>query len=227
MGLARLPERVNRSEQAHRILREAINTGGLSPGQIYSVQVLARQLGVSRTPVREALLQLARQGLVQPVRNRGFVVVETSTQDIRDIFQIRLLLEPAAAKLATRRLRPADLDQLRSEYQDMMRAARAGDSEQMWKYDRAFHRAIMAASGNTRLTEYVETLRDFVQTRGKLTTRTRQLVTIGGEHEPILTALVRGDGRAAQTAMRLHLTETRDTLLEQESGAHGALEEAV
>ena len=226
-GLAPLPEGVTRSEQAHRILRAAINAGELMPGEIYSVQKLAQQLGVSRTPVREALLQLGRQGLVQPVRNRGFVVLETSTQDIRDIFQIRLLLEPAAAKLATRRIQPADLDQLRAEYQDMTRAARAGDGDRMWKHDRAFHRAIMQASGNTRLAEYIETLRDFVQTRGKLTTLTRQLVTIAGEHEPILSALVRGDARAAQTAMRRHLTETRDILLVQESRAPGPLEEAV
>jgi DNA-binding GntR family transcriptional regulator len=225
--LAPLPDRVNRSEQAHQILRAAINAGQLLPGEIYSVQALAEQLGVSRTPVREALLQLARQGLVQPVRNRGFIVVETSLQDIRDIFEIRLLLEPAATRAAARRATPADLDRLHAEYQLMTHAARAADSERIWKHDRAFHRAIMEASGNTRLAQYIESLRDFVQTRGKLTTRSRLLVAIAAEHEPILAALERADGAAAQGAMRRHIVETRDALLAQEAKAPGPRGEVI
>ncbi len=217
-SLPALAERVNRSEEAHAILREAISSGRMSPGQIHSVQALAEQLGVSRTPVREALLQLARQGLVEPVRNRGFLVVERSLQDVRDIFEIRLLLEPAAARAAARRANAEDVDRMQAHYHEMTAAARAGDADTMWKQDRAFHLAILEASGNSRLAQYIDALRDLIQRRGQLTTRSRQLQAIAREHGPILDAMEKRDGAGAEQAMRHHTRQTRDALLAQETG---------
>lgn len=217
-SLPALAERVNRSEEAHAILREAISSGRMSPGQIHSVQALAEQLGVSRTPVREALLQLARQGLVEPVRNRGFLVVERSLQDVRDIFEIRLLLEPAAARAAARRANAEDVDRMQAHYHEMTAAARAGDADTMWKQDRAFHLAILEASGNSRLAQYIDALRDLIQRRGQLTTRSRQLQAIAREHGPILDAMEKRDGAGAEQAMRHHIRQTRDALLAQETG---------
>jgi DNA-binding GntR family transcriptional regulator len=221
-ALPAVAERINRSEEAHAILREAISSGRLWPGQIHSVQALATELGVSRTPVREALLQLARQGLVEPVRNRGFLVVERSLQDLREIFEIRLLLEPAAARSATRRASAEDVDRLRAHYQGMTAAARAGDADSMWKHDRTFHLGILEASGNSRLARYIDTLRDLVQRRGQLTTLSRQLGAIAREHGPILAAMEKRDGAAAEQAMRHHIRQTRDALLAQEAGTAGA-----
>ena len=217
-SLPALAERVNRSEEAHAILREAMSSGRMSPGQIHSVQALAKQLGVSRTPVREALLQLARQGLVEPVRNRGFLVVERSLQDVRDIFEIRLLLEPAAARAAARRASAGAVDEVQAHYHEMTAAARAGDTDTMWKHDRAFHLAILEASGNSRLAQYIDALRDLVQRRGQLTTRSRQLEAIAREHAPILAAMEKRDGQGAEQAMRHHIRQTRDALLAQETG---------
>jgi DNA-binding GntR family transcriptional regulator len=215
--LPALAERVNRSEEAHAILREAISSGRMPPGQIHSVQTLAEQLGVSRTPVREALLQLARQGLVEPVRNRGFLVVERSLQDVRDIFDIRLLLEPAAARAAARHAGAAAADQIQWHFHQMTLAARAGNADTMWKHDRAFHQAILEASGNSRLARYIDALRDLVQRRGQLTTRSRQLEAIAREHAPILAAMENRDGPGADHAMRRHIRQTRDALLAQEA----------
>lgn len=217
-SLPALAERVNRSEEAHAILREAISSGRMSPGQIHSVQALAEQLGVSRTPVREALLQLARQGLVEPVRNRGFLVVERSLQDVRDIFEIRLLLEPAAARAAARRANAEDVDRMQAHYHEMTAAARAGDADTTWKHDRAFHLAILEASGNSRLAQYIDALRDLIQRRGQLTTRSRQLQAIAREHGPILDAMEKRHGAGAEQAMRHHIRQTRDALLAQETG---------
>ncbi len=220
-GMASLPavtERVNRSEEAHAILREAISSGRLSPGQIHSVQALAEQLGVSRTPVREALLQLARQGLVEPVRNRGFMVVERSLEDVREIFEIRLLLEPAAARAAAHRATAGDVDRVQAHYHEMTAAARAGDADTMWNHDRAFHLAILEASGNSRLAQYIDALRDLVQRRDQLTTRSRQLEAIAREHGPILAAMEKREGAGAEQAMRHHIRQTRDALLAQEKG---------
>lgn len=215
--LPAVAERVNRSEEAHAILHEAICSGRLAPGQIHSVQALAEQLGVSRTPVREALLQLARQGLVEPVRNRGFLVVERSLQDVREIFEIRLLLEPPAARAAARRAGADDVHRLRSHHHGMTAAARAGDADTMWKHDRAFHLAVLEASGNSRLARYIDTLRDLVQRRGQLTTRSRRLEAIAAEHGPILAAMEKHHAAGAEQAMRHHIRQTRDALLDQES----------
>ena len=215
--LPAVAERVNRSEEAHAILREAIGSGRLAPGQIHSVQALAEQLGVSRTPVREALLQLARQGLVEPVRNRGFLVVERSLQDVREIFEIRLLLEPPAARAAARRATPGEVERLWTHYHAMTAAARAGDADTMWKHDRAFHLAVLEASGNSRLARYIDTLRDLVQRRGQLTSRSRRLEAIAAEHGPILAAIEKRHAAGADQAMRRHIRQTAEALLDQES----------
>jgi len=85
-------------------LRAAVITGELAPGSLYSVQTLADQLGVSRTPVREALIKLAQQGMVRFERNRGVRVLLTSLHDLEEVFALRLLLEPPAVRRAVTRL---------------------------------------------------------------------------------------------------------------------------
>ena len=197
---------------------DAVHNGRLQPGERISDSEFAERLGVSRTPVREALLQLARQGLVEPVRNRGFMVVERSLEDVREIFEIRLLLEPAAARAAAHRATAGDVDRVQAHYHEMTAAARAGDADTMWNHDRAFHLAILEASGNSRLAQYIDALRDLVQRRGQLTTRSRQLEAIAREHAPILAAMEKRDGQGAEQAMRHHIRQTRDALLAQETG---------
>jgi DNA-binding GntR family transcriptional regulator len=94
-------------------LRAAVITGELAPGSLYSVQTLADQLGVSRTPVREALIKLAQQGMVRFERNRGVRVLLTSLHDLEEVFALRLLLEPPAVQRAVTRLDAAHRRELR------------------------------------------------------------------------------------------------------------------
>ena len=101
-------------EQARQVIRGLVITGQMQPDQLYSVPRLAAELGVSATPVREALLDLEREGLLEAERNRGFRVVSLSLDELNDIFAVRLLLEvPSIGDIAQGGLSGGQLDELR------------------------------------------------------------------------------------------------------------------
>jgi DNA-binding GntR family transcriptional regulator len=130
------------------------------------VQTLATQLGVSRTPAREALIKLAQQGMVRFERNRGVRVLQTSLHDLEEVFTLRLLLEVPATRRACQQIDEGGRRELRRLYQAMERSARADDEYRMWEHDRRFHLVLLQAAGNMRLAEYVDGLRDMVLRRG-------------------------------------------------------------
>jgi DNA-binding GntR family transcriptional regulator len=206
--------------QVLQALRAAVITGELQPGTLHSVQSLATQLGVSRTPVREALIKLAQQGMVRFERNRGVRVLQTSLHDLEEIFALRLLLEVPATRHAVGRLDDAGRRELRKLFQAMERAAAADDEYRMWEHDRRFHRMLLAASGNSRLAEYVDGLREMVLRRGVSTAgSSRSLDDIVDEHRAVLERVEAGDAGGAAAAMRAHVLHTAQLLLAQEAGA--------
>lgn len=205
------------SERVLTGLREAIVSGELAPGSLHSVATLAAQLQVSRTPVREALIKLEQQRMVRFERNRGVRVLQTTMHDLGEVFALRLLLEVPATRHASSQLTPAGLKELRGHYQGMQRAAAAGDEFRMMDRDRRFHRCILAASGNLRLAEYVDSLRDLVLKRGASTAgRSRSLDDITAEHREVLERLESREAAAAAEAMRRHLVHTAQLLISQE-----------
>ena len=217
-GLPLLRPMVTRSDLARGELRAAIAEGRLTPGILYSVQTLADQLGVSRTPVREAMLQLVRIGMVRAVRNRGFVVVETTGHDLEDIFEIRALLEVPAVGRAVGRMSAPAVRRLQDEYKLLIAAAKDNDERALWRHDRAFHQQLLEASGNQRLAQYIDGLRDLILVRGKRTTSgPRSLRQVALEHRPILVAVQRNDARGAADAMQAHLTNTAQLLVSLEA----------
>ncbi|MCW2716362.1 GntR family transcriptional regulator [Pseudonocardia sp.] len=200
-------------------LRAAVISGELAPGTLHSVQTLATQLGVSRTPVREALIKLAQQGMVRFERNRGVRVLQTSVHDLEEVFALRLLLEVPATRRACQQIDAAGRKELRRLYRAMERAAEADDEFKLWENDRRFHRAVLEASGNTRLAAYVDGLRDTVLRRGVSTARSsRTLDDIVREHFAVLERIEAGDADGAAAAMRAHVLHTAELLLAQESG---------
>ena len=200
-------------------LRAAVVSGELAPGTLHSVQTLATQLGVSRTPVREALIKLAQQGMVRFERNRGVRVLQTSVHDLEEVFALRLLLEVPATRRATELLDEAGRRELRKVFRQMQRAAEADDEFRLWQHDRRFHRALLAASGNTRLASYVDGLRDTVLRQGVSTAgSSRSLSDILAEHEVILERVEAGDADGAAAAMRRHVLHTAELLIAQEGG---------
>lgn len=205
-------------------IREAIIDGTLEPGSLHSVQSLADIFKVSRTPVREALIDLAGADMVEFERNRGVRILETSVHDLEEILVMRILLEVPATHRAAQRIDAEGLDALRQELDAMVDAAENGDEPTHMQHDRRFHELINTASGNTRLTEYVDSLRDLILTRGVSTVdSTRSLPEIVAEHEGILAALAAGDADAAAAAMKQHLVNTASLLLEQEGGRSSSL----
>ncbi|MER6873164.1 GntR family transcriptional regulator, partial [Amycolatopsis sp. NPDC000673] len=102
-------QRTNLREQVLEVVRQAMVSGDLRPGDIYSAAALATRLGVSSSPVREALLTLVNQGLLEPVRNRGYRVVAMTERDLDEIYEMRLLLEVPATLSAAAAAGPGDL----------------------------------------------------------------------------------------------------------------------
>lgn len=205
-------------------IREAIIEGTLEPGSLHSVQSLADIFKVSRTPVREALIDLAGADMVEFERNRGVRILETSVHDLEEILVLRILLEVPATHRATQRIDADGLSALRAELDAMAEAAESGDEATMMQHDRRFHELINTASGNTRLTEYVDSLRDLILTRGVSTVdNTRSLSEIVAEHEVIISAIASGDADVAAASMKQHLANTASLLLEQEGGRSSTL----
>jgi DNA-binding GntR family transcriptional regulator len=183
---------------------------------------LAEQFGVSRTPVREALLLLERQGVVRFERNRGVRVLETSAHDLEEVFTLRLLLEVPATYRACGLLTADDLDALAHELEAMEGLADAGDEAAFMAHDTRFHEILLTTAGNRRLAALVGQLRDLVRFRGASTVgRSRDLRTIHAEHVEVMAALRARDPSAAAERMRAHLLNTARLLLAQEgAGEH-------
>lgn len=214
-GLRALPPQTStRADLARTILLEAITSGHLAPGTLYSVQSLAQELGVSRTPVREALVQLSRDGVVRFERNRGVRVVVPSDQDLRDVLQIRHWLEGPAARSAAMRWTPAIYREAKDQLDTMIEAARVDDELRFLHHSRAFHLTLLRASGNQRLAEYVDGLRHLVIRRGMTTWArgTRTMIQVAESHKPLLEAFASGDPDKAAAAAADHLNQTLQVL---------------
>jgi DNA-binding GntR family transcriptional regulator len=218
--MKQLPETASVNAQVLASLRAAVISGELAPGSLHSVQNLATQLGVSRTPVREALIKLAQQGMVRFERNRGVRILLTSLHDLEEVFALRLLLEPPAVRRAVVRLDGNQRRELRRMFAHMEKAAKVDDEFTMFEHDRRFHRVLLEASGNARLAAFVDGLRDMVLRRGVSTAReSRSLDDIVAEHRAILDLIEAGDAEGAAKAMREHVRHTAELLIAQEAGA--------
>lgn len=215
------------SVRAREAIRSAIIVGQLAPGTLHSVQALATRFGISRTPVREALIDLSKQGMVRFERNRGVRILETSVQDLEEILAIRLLLEPPATYLAVAQFTSAALRELEIEVAEMESATRRSDQFSFMRHDRAFHSIVLGMSGNRRLQEFIDQIRDLVVARGNSTLGTtrspRELVE---EHRLILHRIREGDALGAASAMREHISRTGSLLIAQEGGDGAVLERA-
>ncbi|MBS1696530.1 MAG: GntR family transcriptional regulator [Actinobacteria bacterium] len=215
----------NDANLASRILEElkaAIVNGELVAGSLYSVHDLASRLGVSRTPVREALIQLAGRGMVRFERNRGVRILQTSLHDLEEVFAMRLLLEVPATYRAVTQRTPAWVKLLGTQLKTMQNAAARHDETAFMAADRRFHEIINEASGNVRLARYIDSLRDMVLLRGTSTVdRSRGLDDILAEHEEIYRHVERGHAERAAASMRAHLLHTATLLIAQEAEASG------
>ena len=211
--------RTSTTERVLASLREAILTGTLAPGSLHSIYRLADEHGVSRTPVREAVLRLADAGLVTVERNRGVRVRGVTADDVREVFELRLVLEVPATAYAAQEADDAMVAGLRADLAAMREAADRDDAEAFEEHDRALHGRLHAALGNVRLAEEVLALRASIQARGASTHhRSRGLAEVLQEHVPVVEAVAARDPRAAAARMREHLVHTATLLMRQADG---------
>lgn len=205
-----LAERVSLREQVANALRAAMISGQLQPGVVYSAPALAGTFGVSATPVREAMLDLAKEGLVEAVRNKGFRVTELSDRDLDELTELRMLIEvPTTASLAGRLTQP-ELAELRGLAAEIETTAAAGDLIAYLEADREFHLTLLAHSGNRHLVDLVASLRSRARLYGlDQLADTGRLVHSAREHVTLVELLERGDAEAAESLVRQHIQHVR------------------
>ncbi|WP_030452263.1 GntR family transcriptional regulator [Herbidospora cretacea] len=210
LGLPVVGERQSLREQVAQALRDALVAGEMRPGVVYSAPVLAAQFGVSATPVREAMLDLAKEGLVEAVRNKGFRVTEMSDSDLDDITEIRRLIEvPTVARLAESG-HGADFERLRPLAREIVTSAERGDLLTYVNADLRFHLELLSLAGNAHLVEVVRELRGRARLYGlKGLADAGKLVDSAREHVELLDALIEGDRTAAEHIMGHHIQHVR------------------
>ncbi|MFD3315059.1 GntR family transcriptional regulator [Streptomyces sp. NPDC058694] len=188
-------------------LRAALVAGELAPGEVYSAPALGERFGVSATPVREAMQQLAVEGAVEVVPNRGFRVVERGARELAELAEIRGLIEaPVMLRLACT-LPADDWEDLRPLAEETARAAAVGCRATYAEADRAFHRAILALAGNEQLVRIADELHRRAQwpLGGSPTARARlELMADAAQHLALLDALSAQDLSAVEALLREH-----------------------
>ena len=197
-------------ESVTESLRTAIIAGTLQEGTLYSAPALGAAFGVSATPVREAMMDLAREGLVETVKNKGFRITRMSERELDELAAIRILLEPPVVAEVAGTIPPAGLRRLRSMADAIVAAARAGDLAAYLIADRDFHAELLRHSGNEQLVELATSLRMKTRMYGlKSLSESNQLATSAQEHHELLDLVEAGDGPGALDLMRRHIGHAR------------------
>jgi DNA-binding GntR family transcriptional regulator len=216
------------TERTLEAVRQGVRSGALRPGELYSVYRLAEELGISRSPVREALLRLAETGMIRFERNRGFRVILPTPQDIAEIVSIRVALEVPAVRRATIQAGANDRAAVRQQYAAMETAAASNDVAAFERHDQQLHALLMDIEGNIRTKSIINNLRDAVRLVDVSTVRLdRSLTEVLADHLPIVQAFEAGDHKAAALAMEHHLRTTGRLLLHRALQQSGDAEEEL
>lgn len=212
------PPGLRQSDQAFELIKQEIILCRMAPGLRFSEGQLSERLGLGRAAARAALIRLADLGLVEPVARHGYIVSPVSLGALRDLFELRLILEPQAAALAVGRVDVAELIAVNRKPQ----LARTADARvDFVDANRAFHQLIARATGNHRLIVLLESIADEMQ-------RLVQLGLFGVEqsegdlseqaaadshHEALISAFAAGDRAAAERVARVHIEHLRDLVM--------------
>jgi DNA-binding GntR family transcriptional regulator len=214
LAAARAP-RGSRVDDAYRAIRKRILDNVYPPGYQALEQSLATELGISRTPVREALIRLQKEGLVDVVPRHGMRVLPVSPTDMKEIYEILSALESMAAELLAKR-RPSDeeLAPLGRASRDMARALRADDLEGWAEADERFHRQLIDLAGNRLLAQAVLNFWDRAHRVRRITLRLRpKPVNSTKEHTALVERIRAGDPRGAHEVNRAHRERASRELL--------------
>lgn len=203
------------AETAYALIRDGILSGEFARGQRLREEKLALQVGVSRTPVREALRRLDAEGLVEFTPNRGARVTAWSGQELDDLYDIRAMLESYGAKLAARRITPEELTELDSLARRMEALSRKGASaaDDMTLLNGEFHRLIVRASRSPQLDSMVRGIMDVPLIYRTFQRYSPSRMKASSQHHLELVEAIRaGDGEWAESVMRAHILAAKTTV---------------
>ena len=195
-------------------LREGILTGAIKPGTRMMEVDLADEMGVSRTPVREAIRKLEKEGLVTIRPRKGAYASDISVKSMMDILEVRSNLEGLAAYLAAMRMSADKKNDLIDVEQKFEQALRSGDMKEMIHYDTLFHHYIVEGSDNTHLIMLVEQLQELVlRFRYMYYKDFKRAEEMAPEHKDIFQAIINDDPVAARQAAYIHIDRLKDMIL--------------
>ena len=204
------------AQQAYEQILELILSGEAEPGEMLTERRLAETLDMSRTPIRDALLMLESEGLLKRHGSRGLQVKQMRIEDYMEVLQIRLILEPEAARLAAGHVPAETLADLRKQLQDLLDGAEAGtvrpDRETVRSVDDGLHGAIANMAGNAHLAQIIHSLRRQTQIFD-LRSIPERLTSTCQEHLALIDLLEQGKSNEAAEAMREHLDHVRDSII--------------
>jgi len=204
--LGKVDTTLSLKHKAYASIKDAILTLKLEPGAALVESDLAKQLGISKTPVRDALQELEREGFVTRVLFKGTYVTEVTMRDMTEVFQLRAVLEGLAAHLAAPHFSQPDLDQLGQDLTCAEAALAKGDLALCSELGQALHLAIIDRAGNDRLAWIIHNLDDHLRRFRILSDRINgRLSKSLEEHRRVLAGLEQRDPAGSEQAMRNHL----------------------
>jgi len=197
-------------------LRQGILTGELQPGERLMETHLADKLGVSRTPIREAIRMLELEGLATMVPRKGAEVAKISGEDLRDVLEVRKVLESLATRLACSRISESQKETLKSAAADFVEKTKCGDATKIALADVRFHDEILNASGNKRLVQMVNNLADRIyRYRLEYIKDEKNHKKLIEEHEMILKHILEGNADEAVRYTEIHIDNQEVNVLSQ------------
>jgi DNA-binding GntR family transcriptional regulator len=205
------------AKMAHEAIRNSILAGQWKTGELYNEKAISADLGISRTPVREALLELAAQNLITFLPRRGLMVNRFTRHDVEEIFELRKAIELAAVEKIASASQPFDLAEVEKSLLKQREAAKGKDYFAFMEADRIFHTSLSGLTGNRRIIAILENLRDMIHIMGaKALVLEGRAIEVIEEHQAIFKAVSRGNSEEARRAMAYHLDQSQEAVEESE-----------
>lgn len=205
--------------QVFKAIEDAVLNGEYKDGDSLNELKISEELGVSRTPVREALMQLELEGLAKNIPNKGAVVIGITEKDIEDIYAVRIRIEGLAARLCAEKISEDELKRFQEivDLQEFYLAKH--DAEQIWSLDSEFHKIIYNASQSRPLKFMLSNFHNYIKRARDISVHAdgRAEKTVS-EHKAILQAVKDRDGELAELLMARHITNAKNNLIKQIRG---------
>jgi DNA-binding GntR family transcriptional regulator len=205
------------AKMAYEAIRQSILSGQWKIGELYNEKAIAADLGISRTPVREALLELASQDLIIFLPRRGLMVNRFTRRDVDEIFELRKAIELAAVEKITVAAPPFDLFEIEEALLSQRKAVKQKDYLAFMEADRLFHTSFSALTNNRRLIAILENIRDMIHVMGaKALALEGRAAEVIEEHQTIFEAVKKGNIEEARRSMAYHLDQSKEAVVESE-----------